>query len=107
MQQFKSLQKTFPDIPHYPQAENQTKLAAGWLIEQAGLKGYRERGVGVHQQQALVLVNYESTKGSDIVDLAALVQQRVFSKFAISITPEVRMVTANGEQDFAQLIKHK
>ena len=73
------------------------------MIEQVGLKGYREHGVGVHEDQALVLVNYESDDGGDIVALAKFVQQKVLAQFDILISPEVRMVTAHGETDFVNL----
>jgi len=102
-QKLNSLKKTYPKIPFYPQGKGLTKLAAGWLIEQAGLKGYCKSGVGVHEHQALVLVNYESENGKDIVSLAKFVQQQVFTVFEIQISPEVRMVTTKGEQDFNDL----
>lgn len=97
------LKKSYPNMPFYPQAEGQAKLAAAWLIEQTGLKGYSQNGVGVHKNQALVLVNYESSNGKDIAVLAKLVQQKVFAMFDILISPEVRMVTNEGEQDFGHL----
>lgn len=109
-EKLKTLKSLYPNIPYYPQGDDQVKLAAGWLIEQAGLKGYREHGVGVHKDQALVLVNYESDDGGDIVALAKFVQQKVLARFDILISPEVRMVTAQGETDFANLtinIEHK
>jgi len=98
------LKKTYPAMPCYPQNEGKIKLAAGWLIEQTGLKGYSANGVGVHKHQALVLVNYQSDSGIDIVKLAKYVQEKVLQKFDILLTPEVRMVTKQGEQDFADLI---
>ena len=98
-----TLRHTYPSMPIYPQSNGNVKLAAGWLIEQVGLKGYREHGVGVHEHQALVLVNYKSHSGRDIVTLAKHVQQLVLLKFDILITPEVRMITEQGEQDFANL----
>lgn len=98
-----SLQSNYPNIPFYPQNNGLVKLAAGWLIEQAGLKGYREKDVGVHKNQALVLVNYSGGEGRDIIALAKYVQQQVLSKFDISITPEVRLISAKGEQNFADL----
>ena len=92
-QQLKVLKHSYPKIPFYPQSKGLVKLAAGWLIEQAGLKGYREKGVGVHENQALVLVNYDSEHGEDLVTLAKYVQQQVLTKFDVLISPEVRMIT--------------
>jgi UDP-N-acetylmuramate dehydrogenase len=102
-EKLKSLKVLYPKIPYYPQDNGTFKLAAGWLIEQAGLKGYREKGVGVHEAQALVLVNHSSEQGQDIVELAKYVQQAVLAKFEILISPEVRMITASGERDFSEL----
>ena len=100
---FAQLQQLYPKIPYYPQQNNQVKLAAGWLIDQVGLKGFRHDAVGVHQQQALVLVNYGSELGSDIVSLAKYIQRKVAQKFSISLTPEVRMITHKGEISFSLL----
>lgn len=100
---FAQLRQKYPKIPHYPQKNGQTKLAAGWLIEQAGLKGFRHGGVGVHQHQALVLVNYDSDLGTDIISLAKYIQRRVEDKFSVSLIPEVRMITQKGESTFSSL----
>jgi len=97
------LKAIYPEMPFYPQADKQVKLAAGWLIEQCGLKGYRMKSVGVHDKQALVLVNYSSNTGKDIVDLARYVQASVNEKFAIKLQPEVKVVTASGEVMFDNL----
>lgn len=104
IKKLKSLKNKYPAIPFYPQDKDKVKLAAGWLIEQTGLKGFRQNGVGVHKQQALVLVNYNSNDGNDIVVLAKYVQHKVIKMFDILITPEVRIVTNEGEQDFNDLI---
>ena len=101
---FASLIKQYPNMPNYPQPNGNVKLAAGWLIDQAGLKGFRYAGVGVHQQQALVLVNYDSILGSDLISLAKYIQRKVANKFSVSINPEVRMITSQGEKDFSSLI---
>lgn len=98
-----SLKSIFTSIPFYPQSNGEIKLAAGWLIEKSGLKGYCTGDVGVHKDQALVLVNHASEDGREIVHLAQLVQQEVFKKFEILLSPEVRMVMAQGEIDFADL----
>ncbi|MCJ8295386.1 MAG: UDP-N-acetylmuramate dehydrogenase [Colwellia sp.] len=100
---FVQLQQQYPKMPHYPQPNSQVKLAAGWLIDQAGLKGFRHHQVGVHQQQALVLVNYGSELGGDIVSLAKYIQRQVADKFSISLIPEVRMITEQGERSFSSL----
>lgn len=98
------LKKSYPKMPFYPQDRGQVKLAAGWLIEQTGLKGCSKNGVGVHEHQALVLVNYSSDRGKDIVVLAKFIQQQVQAKFDILISPEVRMVTKQGEQSFNDIL---
>lgn len=102
-QKLVALQGSYPSIPFYPQNNGLVKLAAGWLIEQTGLRGYREKDVGVHKDQALVLVNYADGEGRDIIALAKYVQKQVLTKFGISITPEVRLISAEGEQNFADL----
>jgi len=101
--EFSLLQKQYPNIPNYPQQDGQIKLAAGWLIDQAGLKGFRFEGVGVHEQQALVLVNYGSDFGADIISLAKYIQRKVTEKFQVALMPEVRMITKNGERAFSSL----
>ena len=100
---FRLLKQSYPHIPHYPQPNGEIKLAAGWLIDQVGLKGFRHQDVGVHQQQALVLVNYGSYFGSDIISLAKYIQREVLQKFSVSLIPEVRMITQQGEQSFSSL----
>ncbi|MEW6989927.1 UDP-N-acetylmuramate dehydrogenase [Colwelliaceae bacterium 6441] len=93
---FKVLIKLYPEMPSYPQANEKVKLAAGWLIEKAGMKGFTVNEVGVDKNQALVLVNYASKKGQDIVKLAHYVQKVVQEKFDIVLEPEVRMLSSNG-----------
>ena len=80
-------------MPLYPAADpTKSKLAAGWLIDQAGLKGYRSGCVGVHDRQALVLVNHGGATGKEVVALAEYVQQRVLEKFGIGIEAEVNIL---------------
>ncbi len=102
-QDFMQLQRQYPKMPNYPQQDGSFKLAAGWLIDQVGLKGFRHQGVGVHKQQALVLVNYDSDLGADIISLAKYIQRKVAEKFSVAITPEVRMITSQGERAFSSL----
>lgn len=88
-----ALKQRFPDMPLYPSAEGEErlKLAAGWLIDRAGLKGYREGRVGVHDRQALVLVNYGGATGAEVLALAHYVQQRVEEQFGVKIATEVNI----------------
>ena len=88
------LLERYPDAPNYPvpSDEGRCKLAAGWLIDKAGLKGWRDGCVGVHDRQALVLVNYGGAKGGDVVRLAGFVAQRVMDEFGVEISPEVNVL---------------
>ncbi|MCE7062628.1 UDP-N-acetylmuramate dehydrogenase [Dyadobacter sp. CY343] len=89
---FEELRKNNPNIPGYP-VDNQTvKVPAGWLIEQAGWKGYRTGNVGVHEKQALVLVNYGGGTGHEIKQLSEQIQESVKSKFGISLNAEVNFI---------------
>ena len=92
VEQFEALQKDYPNIPHYPDADGMVKVPAGWLIEQTGWKGWRDEHVGVYEKQALVLVHYGGGTGRDIVELAQRIQQSVEEKFGIRISPEVNFV---------------
>lgn len=87
----KQLQSDYPDIPFYPISEDEVKLPAGWLIDKAGLKGYREGDAGVHKNQALVLVNYGSATGAEILQLAKIIQQKILNKFRVELEPEVNI----------------
>ena len=83
-----------PNMPHYPTTDPEmVKLAAGWLIDQCGLKGYSEGNVGVHSRQALVLINTtgEAT-GAEVIAFARKVQQKVLEKFGIEIDTEVNIL---------------
>lgn len=86
------LRAAYPDMPLYPAGEGHAKLAAGWLIERAGMKGCREGAVGVHERQALVLVNYGGASGDDVLALARKVQEAVRTKFGVEIAAEVNVV---------------
>ncbi|KJD33547.1 UDP-N-acetylenolpyruvoylglucosamine reductase [Tamlana nanhaiensis] len=89
---FKKLAANFKNIPNYPVNENEVKVPAGWLIEQAGFKGKRFNNYGVHAKQALVLVNYSDAKGEDILKLSKLIQETVHRIFNISIEAEVNII---------------
>lgn len=82
-----------PDIPHYPAADTKEKLAAGWLIEQAGWKGKTFEGrYGVHKKQALVLVNYNNAKGQEILSLSDQIIADVSLKFDVHLEREVNIL---------------
>lgn len=90
--QYNTLKKSYPTIPGYFSDNQYVKIPAGWLIEQDGWKGKKFGDAGVHVHQALVLVNYNDAKGSDIYELAMKIQSSVQSKFNITLTPEVNII---------------
>ena len=98
-EKYASLQQLYPTMPAYPLANGEVKLAAGWLIDQCGLKGYQIGGAMVHPKQALVLINYAQATAQDVVALAKYVRQRVAEKFGVYLEPEVRFIGAKGEVD--------
>ena len=90
--QFLEIQKIHANIPNYVVSENEIKIPAGWLVEQSGFKGKRFGDAGVHEKQALVLINFGNASGQDILELAKKIQTTVFSKFQISLEIEVNIV---------------
>lgn len=76
------------NLPHYPQADGQVKIAAGWLIEHAGWKGRRLGPVGMYEKQALVLVNHGGANGTDVQNLLTTVCRDVAAMFTIELHPE-------------------
>ncbi len=82
------LKVDYPDLVAYPQADGQMKLAAGWLIERAGWKGFREADAGVHRLQALVLVNYGGATGLQLLNLAQRIQQDIAQRFKVQLEME-------------------
>lgn len=102
-EQVNKLLLTYPTMPNYPWSDSEIKVAAGWLIDQAGLKGYEFNGVAVHKNQALVLINKSGQgKSQDLVALIGEIQRVVKEKFDIELHPEVRLFASEGEVSFDQ-----
>ena len=96
------LKTAYPEIPHYPvgintEGINEFKLAAGWLIDQAQLKGFRIAGVEVNPQQALVLLNHGNSSGNDITKMILTIQKTIRDKFKVELEHEVRIINSQGE----------
>ena len=86
------LKTEFPAIVGYPVNNNATKLAAGWLIEQAGWRGFRKGDAGCHEKQALVLVNYGNAKGEEILHLSEKIIDSVKLIFDVELQREVNII---------------
>ena len=93
---FQQFSAQYPNAPHYPQADGRVKVAAGWLIEQAGWKGKKLGVVGMFEKQALVLVNYGQATLEDVKNAYYHIQDDVFEKFAITLEPEPVLLNQHG-----------
>ncbi|MDV6315788.1 UDP-N-acetylmuramate dehydrogenase [Idiomarina sp. HP20-50] len=98
--QLEELLKKWPDMVYFPVAEDQVKVAAGWLIEHLGLKSEAIGGAAVNPHQALVLINKGDATGNDVTQLARRIMQQVAEASGITLEPEVRLV---GQQGLLQL----
>lgn len=87
-----NLLQKFPDIPHYDDRPGFKKLAAGWMIEKCGWKGKMLGDAGVHDKQALVIVNYGKATGKEIYDLSELIRKSVNDKFGVNLEREVEVI---------------
>ncbi|WP_265588199.1 UDP-N-acetylmuramate dehydrogenase [Acinetobacter sp. CIP-A165] len=94
--EFDKIAQQFPNIPHYPQANSNVKVAAGWLIDQSGWKGKQLGSVGMFHKQALVLVNYAEATLADVKNTYHAVQSDVKQKFSIQLEPEPVLYSEQG-----------
>lgn len=89
---YTALKQKFPALVSFPSdavhEQKRFKLAAGWLIDQCGLKGYRQGPVGVYEKQALVLVHYGQGSGKELLELASYVREKVKEKFGVTLSQE-------------------
>jgi len=92
LSKFEKLKQLYPEMPSYKIDDNLIKIPAGWLIEQAGLKGYRNGDAGVHDKQALVLVNHGNASGEQILNLAKKIQHTINQDFDIKLETEVNIL---------------
>lgn len=90
-EQFRTLKSNFPNAVGYPSGDKNTKIAAGWLIEEAGWKGKVINNYGVHNKQALVLVNYGGATGKEIYNLSEEIMQSIKERFNVTLEREVNI----------------
>lgn len=90
--QYDAILRTHPQAPCYPQPDGRVKVPAGWLIDVSGWKGHREERCGVHEKQALVLVNYGGATGDEVYQLAQAIQTDIFNRFQIQLEMEVNII---------------
>lgn len=91
-EEYTRLKSAYENIAAYPNADGTIKLAAGWLIEQCGWKGFRKGDAGCHAKQALVLVNYGNATGREIYQLSEEILQSVKEKFGVTLEREVNII---------------
>lgn len=89
---FEKIKLKYPNVPSYPVTESQIKVPAGWLIETAGFKGQTYGNAGVHNKQALVLVNYGNATGKEIYAIAQKIQAKIKELFGILLEIEVNVI---------------
>lgn len=89
--EFEQIQKKHPEIPFYALPDGRVKIPAGWLIDQAGFKGYRDGDAGVHKNQALVLVNHENATGTEILALAKKIREKIANSYGVMLEFEVNV----------------
>ena len=90
--QFEAIHEQYPEIPHYKTDNGCVKIPAAWMIDRCGWKGRRLGNAGVHDKQALVLVNKGGATGKEIINLSHAIQDSVRDKFGVDIYPEVNFI---------------
>ncbi|WP_163833917.1 UDP-N-acetylmuramate dehydrogenase [Spartinivicinus ruber] len=91
LEQFKAIYQAYPEMPHYQAGSHQIKLAAGWLIEQCDFKGLYQGDIGVHEKQALVIVNKGNGTGREVMALASQIAKKVSEQFGVQLEIEPRV----------------
>ncbi len=86
------IKSEYDDVPFYQGDKGKVKLAAGWLIEKAGWKGVREGNTGIHDKQALVIVNYGNATGKEVFNLSEKIRESVLEKFGVNLEREVNCI---------------
>ena len=94
--QFNAIQNTYPDVPSFPQSQQQVKIPAAWLIDKAGFKGQTRGGIQCHPKHALVLTNANNGNGSELLSFAREIVQSVKTQFNVELHNEVRLIGKQG-----------
>jgi UDP-N-acetylmuramate dehydrogenase len=89
---YRELLAAYPNLVAYPAEAGMMKLAAGWMIDKAGWRGYRDGDAGVHEKQALVLVNYGNATGREIEALSDKIKASIISNFGVELEREVNLI---------------
>lgn len=95
---FTDLQRRYPEIVGHQQDDGLVKVAAGWLIDQAGLKDFTHGNAAIHEHQSLVLVNKGGARGKDIVELALAISDQIERLFGVTLEAEIRIIGTHGEK---------
>jgi UDP-N-acetylmuramate dehydrogenase len=95
---FLQLKEKYSAIPGFKLSDGQVKVAAAWLIDQQGFKGFSKNGIGCYERQPLVIVNYGNGRAEDLLSLISSIQNKVNIAYQIYLEPEVRLLNSHGQQ---------